>query len=436
MQLPAGVNRRYATLAGFVLAAIWCWVAFDRPYSVPTHIPWNIYSNSPQAAPAIDVFDFAPVDSSAIKNVCANTQWNATVVFSCDEAVGGVAEVRNTILSCVRYAIVAGGSLVLPRIELREDWGKIPAGNTTEMDYMFDADHFLDSLGLSCPQLRIYDTIDDVEDLMNGHGPFSLIPETLVKDVPKEGFAHAEEWQELFYKWLERYILPDVQGPIFVELGRSYLQYPINSDGQEFALSFGNILKFRADIRILATITLLKLSQAFSISIAVTKPVIKDVFLGTHLWSGPLGGLTAADQAFGQYDKQAQLYLERASESNLSIIYVASTNGSEITRFAQDGLGLGISVTTKFDLLKGNHRQELLTLNLSEQSMVDFLVMLKASEFVGVGHSSLAWNVALRRHLFSKEKEYLDGPQMLSDEFSQVYGTPRAHPEYPACMWP
>ena len=436
MQLPAGVNRRYATVAAFLLIAIWCWVAFDRPYSFPTHIPWNIYSNSPQASPAIDAFDFGAVDSGAIRSVCADTAWNASVVFSCEGIGGGVAEVRNEILGCVRYVIAAGGSLVLPRIELSEDWGDVRRGNTTEMDYMFDVDHFVDSLGLSCPQLRIYDTVDDVEDRGNGHGPFSLVPETLVKYVPKEGLEHPDDWREFFYTWLERYILPDVQGPIFVNLGRSYLQYSVNADGQEFALSFGNILKFRLDIRILATMTLLKLSQAYSMSITVTKPIIKNVFLGVHLWSGPLSGLSAADRAFGQYDKQAKLYLQQASQSNLTIIYVASTNGSEITRFSQDGLGLGISVTTKFDLLKGNSRQELQALNLSEQSMVDFLVMLKASEFVGVGHSSLAWNVALKRHLLSREKEYLDGPQMLNDEFSQIYGTPRAHPEYAACMWP
>ncbi len=54
--------------------------------------------------------------------------------------------------------------------------------------------------------------------------------------------------------------------------------------------------------------------------------------------------------------------------------------------------------------------------------MVGFLVMLKTSEFAGVGHSRFSWNVGRLRHVYAQKKDHLSGPQILSDELSQIYG--------------
>ncbi len=76
-------------------------------------------------------------------------------------------------------------------------------------------------------------------------------------------------------------------------------------------------------------------------------------------------------------------------------------------------------------------------MTFDQQTLVDFLVMLKVSEFVGVGHSSFAWNVALRRHQYlKKEVEWLSGPQTANDPFSQIFGAAGGHPEFVASMWP
>lgn len=121
VQMLLGVSRRYATLAAVLLATIWLWVAFDRPYKFPDHISWNIYSNRPLAGQTglADAFDFPPLDSESVKSLCQDVQWNQSVVLTCDQSVGGVGNIRNSILNCVRYAIAAGGSLVLPSIVLR-----------------------------------------------------------------------------------------------------------------------------------------------------------------------------------------------------------------------------------------------------------------------------------------------------------------------------
>ena len=66
--------------------------------------------------------------------------------------------------------------------------------------------------------------------------------------------------------------------------------------------------------------------------------------------------------------------------------------------------------------------------------------LLKSSRFAGVGHSSFAWNIALKRHVFAGRRRdinlHLKGPQIMNDEFSQVIGTVNQYPEYASCLWP
>lgn len=95
-----------------------------------------------------------------------------------------------------------------------------------------------------------------------------------------------------------------------------------------------------------------------------------------------------------------------------------------------------IKVTTKHDLLTGEDRAGLDKLTFDQQALIDFLVLLKATGFAGVGHSSFAWNIALHRHRFARQRDHLNGPQLMSDELSQVMGTPNMYPEYAPCLWP
>lgn len=49
------------------------------------------------------------VNGSALTEVCARKVWHRGLIFSCDPAEGGIGNIRNIILNCVRYAIEAGG---------------------------------------------------------------------------------------------------------------------------------------------------------------------------------------------------------------------------------------------------------------------------------------------------------------------------------------
>lgn len=48
-------------------------------------------------------------DNSAIKNLCASRNWTEGLIAQCGTPQGGVSNVRNVFLNCVRYAMEAGG---------------------------------------------------------------------------------------------------------------------------------------------------------------------------------------------------------------------------------------------------------------------------------------------------------------------------------------
>ncbi|KAJ8065865.1 hypothetical protein OCU04_004967 [Sclerotinia nivalis] len=447
MRLPVNIkSRHHIFLVVLIIFSICFYIFLISAYDLPAHIIWQDYLKSTLQPTEInnDIFNFPPASSRVIRAVCETTRWNPEIAFTCDNSVGGVGNIRNSILNCVRYAISAGASLVIPRIILRksQDISKIRTGERTGMDFMFDVPHFIDSLKLSCPQLVLYRYVDDVPNRAKGSGPITLLPESLFSEViPKTGLEHPETWRGLFQDWLDvvssSTMKVTMETPVLIELGRSYLQYPIYSDDEDFALSFGSILKFRQDVRILATTVLQNLLSTYNILRDISHPILPDAFFGVHLRTeiDAVKAWPGNDWIYQRYKVQAKHYLHKIASTNLTLIYVASGNKTEIARFSRDAAAYNL--TTKFMLLDAKDREHLNTLAWDQQALVDFLVMTKSSVFVGIGHSSFAWNVALKRHVYSEMKEgYLDGPEVLSDELSEVFGVTGMYPEYAACLWP
>lgn len=406
-----------------------------------TRKPIHLHPPAPESNASLsdDAFDFPPLDSEAIRGICADTQWNPALVFTCSESVGGIGNIRNSILNCVRFAIAAGAALVEPTIVLRNDAdsAEIRTGVKADMGYMLDPAHFRESLRLSCPGMKVYDRVEDLKATAF-HDPISLHPESLEEKVPATGLKHPEKWRESFDTWLAQHVGPLLEGTVIVNLQRSYLIYPIYSDGENFALAFGKLLKFRADTRILATKTLLALAANASYTNNISQSILPDFFFGAHLRTEHDAqlGWPAADWVYGRYETQAKFYFKQVLASGLKHVYIASGDQDEVAKFAQEAIEKDISVLTKFDVLNAEDVAQLTAMSWDQQGMVDFLVMLRASRFAGVGHSSFAWNVALVRHVFAQQKDYLRGPHLLNDELSDVYGYPKQYPEYASCLWP
>jgi len=48
-------------------------------------------------------------DQRPLHGICAAAKWRPGLIVDCQASFGGVGNVRNTMLTCVRYAIEAGG---------------------------------------------------------------------------------------------------------------------------------------------------------------------------------------------------------------------------------------------------------------------------------------------------------------------------------------
>lgn len=80
----------------------------------------------------------------------------------------------------------------------------------------------------------------------------------------------------------------------------------------------------------------------------------------------------------------ATAYLEHASISRLPVLYAAPGNLSSITLLAHQVAAFDIDVTHKFELLKGQVREQLEMLKWDQKALVDYLVLTKAQEFARV----------------------------------------------------
>lgn len=456
--MAPGINRRYVVFAVTILGLFWLWVLFDRPTSLSPPRIWNIVSNEhiPKLVdPNLDILDFPPLESWVIRDVCETTEWNSSLIFTCDNNHGGVGHVRNSILNCVRYAISAGASLVLPNIALREDedWNMMEPDHDYKLkrhgpgrkgiDYMFDKPHFIHSLRQSCPELIL---IPEMEQTSGGRRR-ALLPESLESNHPTTGLEQPFQWCGRFYDWVDIMIPHYPQNlPIVVDLEQSFLSYPTYTDGHLFAHQFGRILKFRPDVRRLATKTLKQLSRYYDLNLNLCASIIPNSFLAIHLrTNNPLEeevlgiGKRHGDIAYAHYEAQARIYLATAQALNLSLIYIASGNLSDIRRLTTESAARGLQITHKEDLLKGDDREELENLRWDQRALVDFLVVTKAQQFLGVGHSSFPWNVAVQRHEFATGKGRLEGEQpdgVWGDGISGLFGVRRGYVDSSGCMWP
>lgn len=165
----------------------------------------------PLSSGAIDLSDpDAPFVGWPLQRACAEVEdWVEGVVFLCDNNFGGVGNVRNFILTCIRYAIEAGATgLVMPRIRKRKDddiADIMDASDFRPFGYLFDELNFRQAMGDNCPQITLFDTWADVPHvrlLSNGSGPEveTLDPRELDRpDTERCDFAELDHNTDRFH---------------------------------------------------------------------------------------------------------------------------------------------------------------------------------------------------------------------------------------------
>ncbi|KAK3681035.1 hypothetical protein B0T22DRAFT_388398 [Podospora appendiculata] len=348
----------------------------------------------------------APFVSWPLARVCKETTWTPGIVFVCDNNSGGIGNIRNYILTCVRYAIEAGAAgLVLPTIRTRSEADLSSLMQSQQgFDYFFDEGHFRKSLQGACPQFTIYSSTDDIPNAMS---PFQAEPLTprnlgvrggcdnreLNKHSDRFGLqfrAHVQQHAEEF-----NMLLPSPKHPRGYRLNWGVQwDFPVHRDGPEFVASFGGLLKFRADILDLGRKTAAYM-RAFAA--AHDQAERSRAYAGMHLRTE-----SDALSNWPRFENQSGAYLKRASSMKLQAAYLATGNKTEAEKLARSASSTyDMGVVTKHELLK-DHPVDLKALEVltwDQQALVDFVVLLDCDYFLGVSPSSFSMNVALKRHL-------------------------------------
>lgn len=345
------------------------------------------------------------------------------------------------------YAIEAGAELVIPQLRLRHDDDLIvfATPDKTYMNYMFDQDHFVASMGQGCPQMRLHITQEDIPYSYDPDKTYSIQPEELEADAPQRGLRRPDLWKMRFFKWLEAQTGGQVSNistssPVIVGLRRTYLRYPVYYDGKAFVKKFGHLLRIRSDLHVLADKIQQAIGVKFGLDVNQSEPIPNGTYYGAHLRTESDAHVAWVGRwAFSTFEEQSGAYIAHAIEAGLKVMYVASGDKGATAQLGRNAEVHGIEVIEKSALLEGADLEELNTLTWDQQAVVDFLVLQRSSAFGGVAHSSFAWNTALLRHWQSKRDDYLDGPQCLQDEYSTIYGDKVRDEEiglYSGCMWP
>ncbi|KAJ5046533.1 uncharacterized protein L3040_003776 [Drepanopeziza brunnea f. sp. 'multigermtubi'] len=390
----------------------------------------------------LDDYDFnGPYIGWPLARACNETKWQPGFVFVCDNNSGGIGNIRNFILTCIRYAIEAGASgIIMPRIQRRseDNLANIFTTGFQPFTYFFDEKHFKDSMTEFCPQMTLYDNVDQIPNSKNKKEAKEFYPKELNKQPDgcdgRGVNRHLDHFRRKIDAWaVEFKNVPSVERPVTLRFKwATFFEWPIMRDGPEFAATFGDLLRINKDIQELATFTIREMAKFTGEDPDGKSP---PKYLGVHL-------RTESD-ALGfwpNFEQQSTGYIKKAEEHKMKYAYLASgniTEGHRLGELAAEKIGL--KTTTKMDLLTGDRLKQLTDLSWDQQALVDFLVLQKSTHFTGCSFSSFAMNIAIKRHLmtdgiFSRAwKSPGDQFSTLVGRFESWYGDWMFMYE---CMWP
>lgn len=394
-----------------------------KPKSIASYSP---SSESTQATFNLNDYNFTgEYVGWPLQRVCDEAQWTPGLTFVCDNNSGGVGNIRNFILSCIRYALDAGATqLIMPRIQKRseQNLGNILTTTFKPFNYFFDEDHFRNSIHTYCPQMKVFDTVDEIPNAAKIMKIEKFFPKDLNVDLDgcdvRGVNRHLDMYHTKFQQWLNTSRrTPTAEEPVSIRMKwATFFEWPVYRDGPEFAATFGDILRFRKDVQELAAKTLTELVRFTGAE--PQWPTLNSPYLGVHL-------RTEGDALsfWPNFKTQSTGYLEQAQKHNLKHAYLACGDQREAKRFRELALNQTnpVHVATKMTLLKGDDLKQLKSLSWDQQALVDFLVLSKSTHFTGCSFSSFAMNIAFKRHLMV---DGLNTRQWKSpgDEFSTLVG--------------
>jgi hypothetical protein len=390
------------------------------------------------------------INGSSIADLCNRQQWTPGLFLSCESPPGGVGNVKNAHLNCIRIAIEIGAELILPGIIKRNDQdisvttpnAKAPIhGN--DMDYFFDMDHLNSSMATYCPQLRLHRSINDLWEVSSLLQAFPIsLQEAGVMLVNQTVIATPSTVGTQLREYINKKSPPhERKHPVRFNLRATYFAWPTISDGEPFARHFGRILRIRSDARRIAAAALFNLHKRFSLGIDPRLGLNNESFVGVHLRTEKD---TELNQNFPTYEEQAAYYLDYAVTSKSRVVFLATGASQEnITAFVDRARDFNITTVLKKDILDAEDVSALGRFSYDQRALVDYEIMLRAGLMTGTSESSFAWNLAMRRRnayrrwgMVVEGEETLGGYTQWRDRFSTIFGQSERGPIMQQTIWP
>ncbi|KAH8762613.1 hypothetical protein F5883DRAFT_118585 [Diaporthe sp. PMI_573] len=406
-------------------------------------------------------------EGTELARLCAGRDWHPddkALILTCAPIPGGVGEVKNGLLHCIRFAIEIGAQLVLPRITRRSpaDISNLHGEQQAKgqpLDYMFSSEHLVTSLHTHCPQMRVHRSLDDLYDKPSLLKPVPVSMGMLTDNMAVLNGTHTsilanpQNLTRRFADLYERELpLERRHYPVRVDLQETIFTWPVHYDGEAFRRDFGRLLRVREDIRLLAASGLWELGRRFGIPLDPRRGIGHNPaqdknprFVGAHLRTekdvapppahGDDSGPPPDRPFFPGYNAQATWFLEHlgASEGPGRVVYLATglqAEDADVRRFTAKAAELGTTVVTKRDILAP---AEVAVLNnrltWDQRSLVDYEIMLRAGFVLGIVESSFAWNLALRRG-----NAYGGGSHGVGAEYGAFMQVPSSDPGKPGTM--
>jgi hypothetical protein len=106
-------TRLFSILKALVALAVFCWTL--SYLGIVSSSDYRKVLRQFRGEKARFVEDFlkhdigGPIHGEPISELCANRTWTKGLLFQCEPAPGGIGEVRNAHLNCIRFAMEAGG---------------------------------------------------------------------------------------------------------------------------------------------------------------------------------------------------------------------------------------------------------------------------------------------------------------------------------------
>lgn len=450
MNFPTAINKEHPALcaAGFVTVLIplyyvsWQYHAAHAPLSRTARPPSIDFVED-----WLNVRLVEPFNPSAVGAYCNTSKWRPNLVFNLANANGDIGNVRGNILDFLFFAIEAGASMMLPQInsQAQTDDNNVQASRAP-FDLFFDEDWFVNTMSEACPQMTIYTPKDgqQVSDALPGNYlPPSRRMDAGPDNTRKASLAHLDAWLSTKPTYS-----PD--NLTLVNLERTLWDIDTRSLPASFRRDFPQVLRTNPNIRHLTALTVLNLGrQNPSIPLDPRDAIPESSFYGAHLHieaDDQDADWTSAPNA--KFSAQTDAFIAHALAHKLKLLYVASSNASDLARFREKAMAHTppLSVTSKLDLLPPVAREELEILTSDQQALVDYEVLQRCSVFGGFVKSSLGFNVAMSRAQRGEDEakavgpwrvKHVDDEVCFDDGFSRIVGRDEGYEKrIPRGMWP